>query len=596
MGLLNEINYAIDALGLSRGVKKAYGDEERNFISRFEDIVDRYKDRDAIVFEDMVWTYGELDARANRYAHWVKAQNIGTQQVVSLLMENRPDYLACWLGVLKSGNVTALINHNLTGLPLVHSVNISNAKHVICGAELAENYLSVESQMVNKPELWIEGGHIQGSKNLDSMLDHLSDERIALGESQKIKHDHDALYIYTSGTTGAPKAAKISHRRLLGMTFSFAHATKTKPKDRNYLVLPLYHSAGGICAVGTSFLTGCTTILKRKFSVNDFWNDVHKHKVTQFQYIGEMCRYLTNAPPHPLERDHNLRLAVGNGLRPEVWSVFQPRFNIKKVIEFYGATEGNVTLVNFDGKIGSVGRIPSWARKFTNVEIVQFDVESEQPIRDENGLCVKCQADEIGEALGQIFQNDPDKPTAKFEGYVGKDETNKKILRDVFEKGDQWFRTGDLMKYDKNGYFYFIDRIGDTFRWKGENVATSEVAEVISVFDGVDEANVYGVKIGDMDGRAGMVALHADTNLDLDRLYHHVSSNLPPYAQPVFLRLQKEIETTGTFKHRKVDLVKEGFDLNQIDDAIYFNHQNEKRYVKLTPDLSAQITSGQIRI
>jgi fatty-acyl-CoA synthase len=371
---------------------------------------------------------------------------------------------------------------------------------------------------------------------------------------------------------------------------SFAAAMNTKERDRMYVVLPLYHSAGGVCAIGSVLTSGGAMIIRRKFSATQFWDDCVKYRATQFQYIGELCRYLLNTPPHPLERKHSLRVIMGNGLRPEIWPAFKARFRIPKIIEFYGATEGNVALVNMDGKIGAVGRIPNYLRNLLPTRLVKFDVEHEQPVRGPDGFCIECKPGDVGEAIGKI---DPER--GRFEGYTKSSETEKKILRDVFTKGDAWFRTGDLLRRDAAGYFYFIDRIGDTFRWKGENVATSEVAEAISVYPGVKEANVYGVKVPGTDGRAGMASLVLEGALDLDKFKAHIDKNLPAYARPIFLRLQHEIEVTGTFKHRKVELVQQGFDPRTIKEPLYFMEPVHARYITLTPDLYDRIVAGEVR-
>jgi fatty-acyl-CoA synthase len=445
-------------------------------------------DNVAIWFEDRKYTYKELDAHANRYARW--AQSIGLKQgdAVALLMENRPEYLFAWTGLIKIGVTVALINTNLRERALAHSLSISGAKNLVIGAEMADNFASCVEELQERIKLWATGGSVPGAENLDDALSRQED-----GPLPK-----ECFYIYTSGTTGLPKAANMSHLRIQSMMHSFAVAMKSTERDRMYVVLPLYHSAGGVCAIGSTLTVGGSVIIKRKFSTTQFWEDCNKYGATQFQYIGELCRYLLNAPPHPLERKHKLRVVMGNGLRPEIWQAFKARFAIPWIIEFYGATEGNVALVNADGKVGAIGRIPSYMRNVLKTRLVRFDIEKEEPIRTPDGFCVESAADEVGEAVGKI-----DAERGRFEGYSKGADTEKKILRNVFEKDDAWFRTGDLLKRDALGYYYFVDRIGDTFRWKGENVATSEVAEAISVFPGIKEANVYGVKVPGTDGRAG---------------------------------------------------------------------------------------------
>jgi len=316
---------------------------------------------------------------------------------------------------------------------------------------------------------------------------------------------------------------------------------------------------------------------------------------TLFQYIGELCRYLVNSPPHPKENAHRLRLACGNGLRPDVWPEFKQRFHIPQIIEFYAATEGNVTMFNFEGKEGAVGRIPWFLAHRFPTKVVRFDVELQQPVRNQQGFCIECDPGEPGEVIGRILK-DSSKPGQRFEGYATQSETEKKILRDVFAKGDVWFRTGDLMRKDAHGYFYFVDRIGDTFRWKGENVSTTEVEEAIGAFEGALEANVYGVTVPGRDGRAGMAAIVAEPGFNLAAFHEHLAGRLPEYARPVFLRLRNTIEVTTTFKTKKIDLVKQGFDPGAIGDPIYFNDPAQKAFVLLDAPLYQRIRAGQVRL
>jgi fatty-acyl-CoA synthase len=299
-----------------------------------------------------------------------------------------------------------------------------------------------------------------------------------------------------------------------------------------------------------------------------------------------------NSPPHPKERAHHLRLACGNGLRPDVWPEFRRRFQIPHIIEFYGATEGNVSMLNYDGKIGAVGRVPSYMRAIMTTRIVRFDIEHEVPVRGPDGFCIECPTNEAGEVIGRIS----DEAGRTFDGYTKASDTQKKVLHDVFAKGDSWFRTGDLMRRDADGYFYFVDRIGDTFRWKGENVATSEVSEALGVVTGVKEANVYGVAVPGMDGRAGMAALVIAPAFDISKLADALAGNLPAYARPVFVRLLPELEITGTFKQRKVDLVRDGFDPAAIRDPLYWFNHATGRYEPLTRDVMAAITSGRMKL
>ena len=544
----------------------------------------------AIYYEDKEITYRDLIDRSNKYAQWFLNNNLSKGDVVALMMENRPEFLACWIGITQAGGTVALINTNLSGQPLDYSLGISQASNLILGSELLENFLTTSDETKSNFKTWTQGNYNDSNyfEDLDKYLNNLSAAKPEV--DYKITNDDDALYIYTSGTTGNPKAATISHKRLRLMMMGFKGAIQPNKNDRVYNVLPLYHSAGGVIAVGLALTSGASLVLKRKFSVNEFWDDVHKYKVTIFQYIGELCRYLLNAPFHKHEKDHNLRMVSGNGLRPDIWDDFKERFNIKNILEFYGATEGNVSLMNYDGKSGAIGRIPKYMQKILNVHIIKFDVEKEEPIRDENGFCIPCDVNEIGEAIGEIVL------PGSFEGYVDKEATRKKILVDVFTKGDQYFRSGDLLSKDELGYVYFVDRIGDTFRWKGENVATSEVAEAFAGFDGILETNVYGVSIPGSDGKAGMAALSTNRDINLENLYQSLSSSLPSYAQPLFLRIKKEIEITGTFKHRKVELVKDGYNPEEIKEPMYFCDHKAQTYLPLDQELYNKIQNKELKL
>jgi fatty-acyl-CoA synthase len=487
------------------------------------------------------------------------------------------------------------VNSHLRGHPLAHTLRLADARHHVVDVDLVEAHTAAVEEISPRPSVWISGGVAPGAHDLDEALAAQPATPLGAGARPGGTARDLLFYIYTSGTTGLPKAARISHHRYLTVATAFAAASSATPADRMYVVLPLYHTAGGVCAVGAAFSAGASVVLRRRFSASHFWEDCRRYEVTLFQYIGELCRYLVNTPEHPDERAHRVRLCIGNGLRPDVWEPFQRRFGIPRIVEFYGATEGNVALTNLDGKPGAVGRIPGWLSRVMPMKLIRFDVETESPVRDASGFCTPCPPGEAGEAIGRI-PSDPKAPIGRFEGYTSPEATEKKILRDVFEKGDAWFRTGDLLRCDTEGYYYFVDRIGDTFRWKGENVATSEVAEVISVVPGVAEANVYGVRVPGTDGRVGMAALVVKEGFDLEALHAQLAKELPTYARPLFLRLRPEMEVTGTFKHRKVELVKEGFDPRATREPLYFADADKGRFVPLDAALFERIEVGEVRL
>jgi fatty-acyl-CoA synthase len=338
---------------------------------------------------------------------------------------------------------------------------------------------------------------------------------------------------------------------------------------------------------------GGAVVISEKFSAGKFWSDVIRWDCTLIQYIGELCRYLTNTGPNPQETRHRIRMACGNGLSPDVWDHFKGRFRIPQIFEFYGSTEGNVSLFNIEGESGAVGRIPSYLAHRFPTTLVKVDVEKNEPVRNEQGFCIRCGLNEVGEAIGQMLR-DPSNLGGRFDGYTSKEASEKKILRSVFQAGDAWFRTGDLMRKDERGFFYFVDRIGDTFRWKGENVATSEVAEAVCAFPGVEQANVYGVSIPGTDGRAGMAALVTGDELDLTAFRAHLISRLPDYARPLFLRTRASMELTSTFKYTKTDLVRQGYDPAATADVIYFNDPECEAFIRVDEALYGRIQTGQI--
>jgi fatty-acyl-CoA synthase len=581
--------------GLSRTLKrvKSIAPDSPNLIcDDLEAAVDKWSGSQAIVFEGRSVTYAELDAIANRYAHWAKGQGITRGQTVALFMPNRLEYLAIWYGLSKVGVATALINNQLTGPALAHCLNISQALHCIVDTETSPCFEQVKGSLERHVQQWILGEAHGEQRDLANALKSCSQLRPdRLTARNGLTARDTALYIFTSGTTGLPKAARITHMRAQLYMRGFAGSTDARATDRIYVTLPLYHATGGLCAMGAALLNGGAVVLRKKFSVTAFWDDVIAENCTMFVYIGELCRYLANHPEAANERAHKIRLIFGNGLRPDVWDTMLDRFKVGGVLEFYGATEGNVSLFNFDGRRGAIGRVPGYLKGKFNIRIVKFDVETETPVRAANGCCVEAAPGEIGECIGHIAND----ARSNFTGYADKAATEKKILHDVFDKGDAWFRTGDLMRIDGDGYLYFVDRIGDTFRWKGENVATSEVSERLSGVEGVKEVNVYGVPIGDLDGKAGMAGLVVGAEFDIDKLAEYVDRELPAYARPVFVRLQPEIETTGTFKYRKMDLVKEGFDPANTKDPLYFRDP-AKGYVKLTKAVHTKILASGYRL
>ncbi len=540
-------------------------------------------------------TYRALAERSNQCTRWALEQGLGKGDVVCLFMPNCPEYMAIWLGVTRTGCVVALLNTHLAGPSLAHSINIVAPKHVIVAAELAGQLTSALPHSIQTPKVWVHGNNRFEWKRFDLAVEGCPTEKLFPGERRPVTIDDCALYIYTSGTTGLPKAANVSHARLMQWSHWFAGMMETGPEDRLYNCLPMYHSVGGIVATGAMLVSGGSVFIRDGFSASQFWSDVIQWDCTLFQYIGELCRYLLHTAESPVETRHRIRMCCGNGLRPDIWNSFQNRFRIPRILEFYAATEGNVSLFNVEGKPGAIGRVPSYLAHRFPAALIRFDAQREEPVRNEQGFCIGAAPHEIGEAIGRIFE-DPSHPGNRFEGYTNSVESEKKILRNVFEEGDAWFRTGDLMRRDEQGYFYFVDRIGDTFRWKGENVSTTEVSEAICLFPGVQDVNVYSVAVPGADGRAGMAMIVPNEDFDLGSFRTHLCQRLPEYAHPLFVRLCKRLEMTATFKHTKGSLQQEGFDPAIVQDTIYFNDRHGDALVPLDADLYDRLRTGQVRL
>jgi acyl-CoA synthetase (AMP-forming)/AMP-acid ligase II len=556
----------------------------------------KWPERVFVRFEDEAITFRDFHERSNRRANFLRAQGVKKGDVVVLMMENRPEYLETVVAVGKLGAIVSNINTNLRDRQLLHSVRLSTPKFAIVGSECAEAFeaaLALEpapllgTESIAVDTRWREYAVPQSWRAIEPLLAEASP---ASPPDAGIRSDDMLCYIFTSGTTGLPKAAKINHLRFasggIGMGW---YGMAITPADTIYCSLPLYHSNGLLIAFGSALVNGATFAIARKFSVRRFWEDCAKFGATAFVYIGEVLRYLVNQPPSAADRAHKVTRCLGNGLRPDIWGEFKERFGIPHVREFYAATEGNAFTLNLDDTHGSVGKII--LKSSNNLVIVRYDVEREEIVRDANGMAIVCKPGESGELLGKI------KMTTPFLGYSDEKESKKKLASGVLEPGDQYFRTGDLLKMDEAGNFYFVDRIGDTYRWKGENVSTNEVAEVLTAFPGTRLANVYGVQIPKADGRAGMTALLHDDGVSFDKaaFYRFVDEKLPAYARPAFVRVRAEMELTGTFKYIKSDLKREGFDPAAVGDPLFVRNDALKTYEPMSAERFAEIQDGKIR-
>jgi fatty-acyl-CoA synthase len=547
----------------------------------------------ALVSHDATLSYRGLAKRCNQYARWGLCAGFKAGDTVGLLMPNCVEYLAAWLGLTRIGVVVALINNQLASEALIHAINIAAPRAIIVGSDIASRLRAVRERLPPAVSCLEYGKDAREFAPLAPELQRLATDELRESECAAPLLEDTALYIYTSGTTGLPKAAKVSHYRVMQWSHWFAGLMDTGPSDRMYNCLPLYHSVGGVVACGATLVGGGAVVIRARFSAAEFWRDVRAEHCTLFQYIGELCRYLLNTAPGESETAHSLRLACGNGLRPEVWEQFQDRFRIPRILEYYASTEGNFSLYNCEGQPGAIGKIPAFLAHRLPVALLRFDVQSGEPRRNGDGFCERCGPNEVGEAVGLIPAGT--ELAGRFEGYADPEASARKVLRNVFKGGDSWYRTGDLMRRDEHGFYYFMDRVGDTYRWKGENVSTAEVLSALTASRGVLEAVVYGVAVPGADGRAGMAALVVNAQFDLAAFRADVAAHLPAYARPVFLRLPRSVDFTATFKPRKQELMQAGFDPTGSQDPLYFDDPRVQAYVPVDAVLFAAISAGSIR-
>lgn len=576
---------------------KGYQRRNQTLADIFRENVKKHPNKPCIIYENQEWDFAQVEEYSNKIANVFKSHGYKKGDVVALFLENKPEFIAIWLGLSKLGVIVPLINTNLRLSSLVHSITVAKSQAVIFGSELSEAITEVLDKIEAKTSLYQLNANNnktsvdQRFKTLDDLIKDASGAVVA--PSEKLMHHDKLVYIYTSGTTGLPKAAVITNSRFIFIASAIHWLSGFKCSDRYYTPLPLYHTAGGCMSVGQMLIYGSTIVIRKKFSASSFFPDCQKYKCTIAQYIGEMCRYILAVEPKKSDCDHKLRMIFGNGLRPQIWTEFVNRFNIPKVAEFYGATEGNANIVNIDNVVGAIGFVSRILPAVYPISIIKVDERTGEPIRDARGLCILCKPDEPGVFIGKII---PNNPSRAFLGYVDKEASQKKIVHDVFEHGDQAFLSGDIIVADEFGNLFFKDRTGDTYRWKGENVSTSEIEGILGNLISYKDVVVYGVEIRGQEGRAGMAAiLDPEQDIDLKVLAQGVRKSMPSYARPIFIRILKKVDMTGTYKLKKVDLQKDGFDPSKTSDKIYYL-DSEGVYSVVTRDIYDKINSGFIRV
>ena len=537
----------------------------------FQDRAGRYGDKTFIKFQDETVTYREANETANRYAAVLAARGVGRGDVVGIMLKNSPRAVLLMLAVVKLGAIAGMLNYNQRGKVLAHSVGL-----------LGSVVLIGEDELLG--EVKESGADVSDALSLDE-LDRLAADAPTDNPNvtSSILAKDKAFYIFTSGTTGMPKASVMTHYRWLRALGGFGGiGMRLNSNDILYCCLPLYHNNALTVAVSSVLSAGATLALGKSFSASKFWDEVIGCEATAFVYIGEICGYLLNQPEKDTDCKHKVRVIAGNGLRPGIWDEFTKRFCIPRVCEFYSASESNTAFVNVLNIPKSAGICP------TPVAFVEYDHESGDPVRDDKGRVKKVKSGEPGLLLSKVSNFQP------FDGYTDKEATEKKLVRDAFKKGDVWFNTGDLMRSQGFGHAAFSDRLGDTFRWKGENVATTEVEHAVQQDSNVEDATVYGVGVEGAGGKAGMAAIQLKDGADFDgkALAKTVYENLPPYAMPLFVRVVKELEKTSTHKTKKVDLAKQGYG-EDVEDPIYVLKNRDEGYVEFYDEYPEEVKAGK---
>ncbi|XP_033749915.1 very long-chain acyl-CoA synthetase-like [Pecten maximus] len=567
-------------------------------IDMFEEQASKYPEDTMLIFENRIYTYKFMNSQACKVANIAMAWGLPQGSTVAIFFENEPAFIWTFLGLLKLGLGVAFINTNTRSKPLLHSIRVSDAKTLIVGSgdELHRAIHEIMHDLDIPAYLSGLASEDTGSKyhSWDYLMLRSPENDICSSIRNTLTLLSPCIYIYTSGTTGLPKPAIVNIAKGIGFT-KFCLFSGMKKGDIIYTTTPLYHSAA-VLALFCVMNTGATMLLRRRFSATHYWSDCREHGVTIAQYIGELCRYLLALPKDPLDGVHDIRNMIGNGLRKDIWIDFQKRFKVPKIIEFFGATEGTSAMVNVNGRVGACGRISPLLNKLSpsKVLIVRYNPETEQPYRNKEGFCEECKIGEAGILISSI-------PVIYAQGFYkgGKEVNEKKTLRNVLQKGDAYFNYGDLLYKDSDHFVYFQDRVGDTFRWKGENVSTNEVANMLTGLDFIQDANVYGVHIPGKDGRAGMAGILLKDGVQfseemLQKIYQHCKQNLPSYARPLFLRFVKEMSLTVTYKQRKVEAVKEGFDPAKVTDPLYSLSVKENTYVPLTLETLPQVLQSKL--
>ena len=558
--------------------------------TRVEQLAEEKSKQIALCFQDDTWTWQAFNEESNKISNYFLKMGSKPGETIALMLENSPEYLFITSGINKIQGISALINCNQKKQALMNSFNIVDPKWIIVDGDCLPSF----NEIINK-------------------LPHNNDQIYVINNPEDIKHDfidlhseiksisninpkttfnsilrETAYYMFTAGTTGLPKAVSVQNFKLYVQSFllgiAFAQLT---PQDNFYIATPLYHNQGMGLNWTIALLLGAKTALRKRFSVSEFWKDIQKFGVTFTMYIGAIPRYLLSQPYSEYEKNNPLRKIAGLGLQKNVWEQFKSRFQIDHIYENYGLTEGHRTIINADERPGMVGR-----NTMAGLVLAKVDAETGEFYKNEREYCIRCKQGDIGMALIKIEKK------SLFTGYKDKEKTQKRLMHNVFRKNDTYFNTGDMLKLHENHWVSFADRFGDTFRWKGENVSTLEVESILNSYPPIQMSVVYGVTIPGTEGKAGMatIKLKPTIKFEIDDFSRFIVKVLPRYSIPIFIRIRNELEISGPLKIKKINLRREAYNIEIIQDPLFLWDSAMKKYVPFTNSAYQDILEVKLRI
>ncbi|NVM04049.1 MAG: long-chain-acyl-CoA synthetase [Candidatus Helarchaeota archaeon] len=555
-----------------------------------EQLASKSPERIGLHFQDTSWTWQAFNEESNRIANYFLKFGLNPGETIALMASNSPEYLFLVCGINKIQGISGLINFNQKRQALIHSFNMVNPKLIIVDGESLPSFLEIVESLPHKNDQIFVVNNINDIPHdfMDLPIELKSASSTNPGTTFNSNLQQTAFYIFTSGTTGLPKAIIMKHQKMFTQAlFVGKTIAQLTPNDVIYIVTPLYHTLAGAQTWIASILSGVKTVLKKRFSASKFWKDIQKYKVTFTNYVGVIPGYLLNQPPSEYEKNSTLKYMVGMGLKKEIWEQFKSRFKVEHIIEYYGLSEGHRGFINVDEVPGMIGRNIS-----PGVILAKIDPETSEFYKNEKGFHVKCKPGDVGMVLIRVSEG------GLFSGYRDGKKTKKKLMQDVFKPNDVYFNSGDTVQLHEDSWLSFYDRTGDTFRWKGENVSTLEVESILNSHPPIVMSCVYGVAIPNMSGKAGMAAIKLDPTIkfEMDRFSRFIDESLPRYSIPIFIRICDELELTGSLKIKKFNIKKEGYNIEILQEPLFFWDSSVKKYIPFNNSIYQEILDGKLKM